>query len=121
MFILSPMVSVEPAATPENIILFKQKAGRSEHDIWQQRCTTVNENGCGITRWSPRAAHGTANYCDFRGAQCGPLSQGEVTEKIKEQGYWSPYMQAVVDEMLNQCEMCGQKHIKTPGGHIPVP
>lgn len=38
----------------------------------------------------------------------GPL---EVKEKIKEQGYWSLYMQAMVDEMLNQCEMCAQNNV----------
>lgn len=46
-------------------------------------------------------------------------------KKIRQQGYWSPYMQAMIDEVLNQCNVCAQnnvrKPIKTPVGHIPVP
>ncbi len=52
-------------------------------------------------------------------------ARGEVLKKIKQQGYWSPYMQAMVDKVLNQCEVCAQNNVRktitTPVGHIPVP
>ena len=52
-------------------------------------------------------------------------ARGEVLKKIGQQGYWSPCMQAMVEEILNQCEICAEnnirKGVKTPGGHIPVP
>ncbi|XP_036066596.1 uncharacterized protein K02A2.6-like [Oryzias melastigma] len=49
----------------------------------------------------------------------------EVIKRIRNQGYWSPYLQAMVDEILSQCEICAvrnvRKGIQTPAGHIPVP
>ncbi len=45
--------------------------------------------------------------------------------KIKQQGFWSPYLHAVVDSFLSTCEVCAKynvrKGIATPIGHIPVP
>ncbi len=52
-------------------------------------------------------------------------ARGEVIRKIKRQGYWSPYLQAMVDEYLSECDVCAQnnvrKGISAPIGHIPVP
>ncbi len=52
-------------------------------------------------------------------------AMGEVIRKIKRQGYWSPYLQAMVDEYLSECDVCAQnnvrKGISAPIGHIPVP
>ncbi len=48
-----------------------------------------------------------------------------MIRKIKQQGYWSPYLHATVDEYLATCEVCPQKNVRkgitTPIGHIPVP
>ena len=42
----------------------------------------------------------------------------EEIRKIKKQGYWSPYLQAMVDDALMRCEVCAQnnaqKGITTP-------
>ena len=55
-------------------------------------------------------------------AHCG---RGEVLKKIGQQDYWFPYMQAMVEEILNQCEICAEnnirKGVKTPVGHAPEP
>ncbi len=57
----------------------------------------------------------------------GPMMQKaeEVIRKIKRQGYWSPYLQAMVDEYLSECDVCAQNNVRkgvsAPIGHIPVP
>jgi len=52
-------------------------------------------------------------------------ARGEVLKKVKPQGYWSPYMHAMVEELLGQCKVCAKnnvrKGVKTSVGHIPVP
>ncbi len=52
-------------------------------------------------------------------------ARGEVIQKIKQQGFWSPYLHAMVDEFLSTCEVCAKYNVKkgiaTPIGHIPVP
>ncbi len=52
-------------------------------------------------------------------------ARGEVIRKIKQQGYWSPYLHATVDEYLATCEVCAKNNVRkgitTPIGHIPVP
>ncbi len=52
-------------------------------------------------------------------------ARGEVIRKIKKQGYWSPYIHAMVDEFLATCEVCAKNNVRkgitTPTGHIPVP
>ncbi len=53
------------------------------------------------------------------------MRKGEVIRKIKQQGFWSPYLHAMVDDFLSTCEVCAKynvrKGIATPIGHIPVP
>ena len=52
-------------------------------------------------------------------------SRGEVMRIINQQGFWSPYLQALVDNQLNDCEVCAKNNIRktiiTPLAHIPVP
>ncbi len=52
-------------------------------------------------------------------------ARGDVIQKIKQQGFWSPYLLPMVDEFLSTCEVCAKhnvrKGIATPIGHIPVP
>lgn len=52
-------------------------------------------------------------------------ARGEVIRTIKTQGYWSPYLQATIDEVLTRCEVCAHNNIRkgitTPIGHILVP
>ncbi len=52
-------------------------------------------------------------------------ARGEVIRKIKQQGYWSPYLHAMVDEFLATCEVCAKNNVRkgimTPIYHIPVP
>jgi len=43
--VLSPMVSLEPAVTPEDIILMQQEAGVREHSVWTRSGATKNEKG----------------------------------------------------------------------------
>ena len=53
------------------------------------------------------------------------FARGEVVRKIRQQGYWSPSLYPMVDEILKQCEICAQNNVKkgetTPVGHIQVP
>ncbi|XP_036001791.1 protein NYNRIN-like [Fundulus heteroclitus] len=126
MAILAPVVTLEPMVTPEDIILMQQEAGESEHSLWAQRGATMSENGL----WRSQSGHLVAPVAlltmlvsEAHGLDhCG---RGKVMEKLKKQGYWSPYMQAMVDEILSQCEICAEnnvrKGIKSPIGHIPVP
>ncbi len=36
----------------------------------------------------------------------------EVIRKIKKQGYWSPYLHAMVDEFLATCEVCAKNNVR---------
>ncbi|XP_036000753.1 uncharacterized protein LOC118565164 [Fundulus heteroclitus] len=126
MAILAPVVTLEPMVTPEDIILMQQEAGATEHALWAQRGATMSESGL----WRSQSGHLVAPVAlltmliseAHRLDHCG---RGKVMEKLKRQGYWSPYMQAMVDEILSQCEICAQnnvrKGIKSPIGHILVP
>ena len=44
---------------------------------------------------------------------------------IRKQDCWSPYLQTMSDNQLNDCEVCAEndirKTITTPVGHIPTP
>ena len=52
-------------------------------------------------------------------------ARGEVTRKIRREGFWSPHLQNSIDYILSQCEVCAQNNIRkgitAPIGHIPIP
>ncbi|XP_059202559.1 uncharacterized protein LOC131982018 [Centropristis striata] len=124
--ILSPVISLEPTTTPDDIVLIQAEASPREQSLWRSRGATVDNKGLWRSHEGLIVAPVTLltilisqahNVC-----HCG---RGEVMKKLRQQGYWSPYLQAMVDEILNQCEICAEnnvrKGVKTPVGHIPVP
>jgi hypothetical protein len=38
-------------------------------------------------------------------------ARGEVIRKVKCQGFWFPYLQAMVDEYLFECDVCAQNNV----------
>ncbi|XP_072904472.1 uncharacterized protein [Hemitrygon akajei] len=123
--VIAPQVSLTPEPDVEDLIEIQGKATLAEQTMWRKRGAKQNPEGL----WSTEdgllvaptplltilisEAHGM-DHC----------ARGEVIRKIKD-GFWSPYLQASVDFVLSQCEVCAQnnvwKGITTPIGHIPVP
>ncbi|XP_054648258.1 uncharacterized protein LOC129190003 isoform X1 [Dunckerocampus dactyliophorus] len=124
--VLAPLVSIEPVATPDDIVLMQQNAGLSEHSLWQQRGASKDEKGLWRSHEGLLVAPVsllTVLISDVHSPD--HCAKGEVVRKIKQQGYWSPYLQSMIDEVLGQCEVCAQNNVRkgitTPIGHIPVP
>ena len=120
------MVLPDVAPTVEDIIRMQERAGLPEHSEWERRGALCTSAGlwrtCDGLIVSPIAlitmlitkAHGFDH-----------TSRGEVMRIINQQGFWSPYLQALVDNQLNDCEVCVKNNIRktiiTPLAHIPVP
>ena len=86
--VLAPMVSLEPAVTPEDIILMQQEAGVREHNVWTRRGATKNEKGL----WRSHdgllvapVALLTMLISDVHSVH--HCARGEVLKKVKQQGY----------------------------------
>ncbi len=108
-----PSVLIQPQPQLVDIERIQQQATPYEISVWQHRGATRDANGL----WRSHEGHMIA--------PTPLLTRGEVIRKIKRQGYWLPYLQAMVDEYLSECEVCAQnnvrKGISAPIGHIPVP
>lgn len=124
--VMAPSVSVEPVAFPEDIVLMQQEAGTSEHTLWQKRGATKDEKGLWRNHEGLLVAPvALLTLLISEVHSVDHCARGEVVKKIKQQGYWSPYMQSMVDELLGLCEICAQnnvrKGIQTGVHHVPVP
>ena len=45
-------------------------------------------------------------------------------KEIRKQDFWSPYLQTMIDNQLNDCEACAEttkEKQSTLAGHIPTP
>ena len=44
---------------------------------------------------------------------------------IRKQDCWSPYLQTMIDNQLNDCEVCAENNVRktitTPVGYVPTP
>ena len=114
------------APNEEDIARMQEKAGVYEQNMWLKRGAVRTPTGLWRSNdgllVAPTAllsllityAHGF-DHC----------ARGEVVRKIKKQGFWSPSMQTMVDNQLNECEVCGKNNVRktitTPLGHIPTP
>lgn len=124
--VLTPVVLIEPQPQLDDIVRIQQQAGPYEQSMWHQRGAKKDSHDIWRTHEgqivAPTAllnilisdAHGF-DHC----------AKGEVIKKIKQQGYWSPYLHAMVGEFLSSCEICAKYNVRkgtaTPIGHIPVP
>ncbi len=124
--IMAPSVLIQPQPQLADVARIQQQATPYEISVWQHRGATRDANGL----WRSHEGHMIAPtplltilISDAHGFD--HCARGEVIRKIKRQGYWSPYLQAMVDEYLSECEVCAQnnvrKGISAPIGHIPVP
>ena len=100
---MTPLVSLEPIVTPEDIILMQQNAGLSEHSVWQQRGATKDERGL----WQSHegllvAPVALLTMLISEAHSVDHCAKGEVIRIIRQQGYWSPYLQSMVDEVLER-------------------
>ncbi len=124
--VLAPVVLKEPQPKLDDIIRIQQQAGPYEQSMWHQRGAIKDSQEI----WRAHEGQIVAPtsllnilIADAHGFD--HCSRGEVVRKIKQQGFWSPYLHAMVDEFLSTCEVCAKynvrKGIATPIGHIPVP
>ncbi len=96
--VLAPVVLIEPQPKLDDIIRIQQQAGLYEQSMWHQRGAKKDSQ---------------ENWCAHEGQIVAPTSllnilfadahgfdhfvRGEVLGKIKQQGFWSPYLHAMVD------------------------
>ncbi len=124
--ILAPIVLIEPQPQLDDIIRIQEQTTSYEQFMWQQRGAIKDTQNV----WRSHEGHIVAPTTllnilipDAHGFD--HCAKGEVIRRIKQQGYWSPYLTSVVDEFLSFCEICTKhnvrKGITTPIGHIPVP
>ncbi|KAK0155330.1 Pol polyprotein [Merluccius polli] len=98
-------------------------------DVTIKLCSTVNP-----AERLPHDFEGTPHDCVAvwvrRGAARSPTgfdhcARGEVIRRIRKQGFWSPYLQTMIGNQLNDCEVCAKNNVRktitTPLGHIPTP
>nr|XP_054587273.1 uncharacterized protein LOC129152946 [Nothobranchius furzeri] len=124
--ILTPVISLEPVITPEDIILIQEKAEKSEQQCWRKRGATMDSSGL----WRSHEGLIVAPVSlltmliseSHAPDHCG---RTEVLKRLNKQGYWSPYLKAMVEEVIDQCDICAENNVKkgitVPAGHIPVP
>lgn len=127
MAIMAPVVTIQPQVTLDNVAAMQERAPPpNEKNLWGE-CGAMTD---AQSLWQSHDgllvipvtlvsvlvtnAHGL-DHC----------VSGEVLEKIKHQGFWSPYLQAHVDCALGECEVCVQynirKEISTLLGQVPLP
>lgn len=120
------MVILGSIPQSDDIIRMQEHAGLYEQSMWHQRWATKEDRGF----WRSHEGDIVAPtillnlpITDVHGLD--HCARGEVIRKIQKQGYWSPYLQAMVDEALVNCEICAQNNVRkgitTPIGHILVP
>ena len=117
-----------PVASPtvEDVVRMQEKAGVYEHNMWLKRGAVRTPTGLWRTHdgllLAPTALLGLLITNAHGFDHC---ARGEVVRKIRKQGYWSPYLQTMVDNQLNECEVCAKNNVRktitTPLGHIPTP
>ncbi|KAK0136998.1 Gag-Pol polyprotein [Merluccius polli] len=117
-----------PVASPteEDVVRMQEKAGVYEHNMWLKRGAVRTPTGLWRTHdgllVAPTALLGLLITNAHGFDHC---ARGEVVRKIRKQGYWSPYLQTMVDNQLNECEVCAKNNVRktiiTPLGHIPTP
>ncbi|XP_056592765.1 uncharacterized protein LOC130411831 [Triplophysa dalaica] len=124
--VMAPMVLIQPEPRITDLARIQEQASAVEQSVWQQRGATRDVNGV----WRSHegliiAPHVllTVLISETHGFDhCG---RNEILRKIKQQGYWSPYLQATVDDFLTGCDICAQNNVRkgtsAPIGHIPVP
>ncbi|KAL0149045.1 hypothetical protein M9458_055660 [Cirrhinus mrigala] len=124
--IMAPEVIIEPHPSLDDIIRIQQQAGPYEQSMWHQRGATKDSQNI----WRSHEGHIVAptsllNILIIDAHGFDHCAKGEVVRKIKQQGYWSPYLYAMVSEFLSSCEICAKynvrKGITAPIGHIPAP
>ncbi|KAK0139730.1 Gag-Pol polyprotein [Merluccius polli] len=117
-----------PVASPteDDVARMQEKAGVYEHNMWLKRGAVRTPTGLWRTHdgmlLAPTALLGLLITNAHGFDHC---ARGEVVRKIRKQGFWSPYLQTMVDSQLNECEVCAKNNVRktitTPLGHIPTP
>lgn len=124
--IMAPSVLIQPKPQIEDIVRMQGQASPYELSTWQHRGATMDTNGLWRSHEGLMLAPTSLLTILISGAHgfdhCG---RGEVLRKIKQQGFWSPYLQATIDNYLAECGICAQNNVRkgtsAPIGHIPVP
>lgn len=108
--VIAPQINLHPEPKMEDIIEIQNKATLAEQTMWGQKGAKRNQEGLWrnedglLVAPTPllttliSEAHGL-DHC----------ARGEVVRKIKKDGFWSPYLQASVDYILSQCEVCTEQ------------
>lgn len=106
------MVILEPIPQPDDIIRMQERARPYEKSMWHQRGATKDDRGCWRSHEGTIVAPTTLLNLVIADAHgLDHSARGEVIRKIKKQGYWSPYLQTMVDEALAKCEICAQNNV----------
>uniref|UniRef100_A0A4W5RRK5 RNase H type-1 domain-containing protein n=1 Tax=Hucho hucho TaxID=62062 RepID=A0A4W5RRK5_9TELE len=120
------IVSFATPPSPAALVQIQSRASIFEQNTWLQRGASVDRHGVWRTHDGAILATTTLLTLLINDAHDPDhCARGEVIRKIKKQGFWSPYLQATVDEILSNCEICAKNNIRkgitSPIGHIPVP
>ncbi|KAK0136987.1 Gag-Pol polyprotein [Merluccius polli] len=110
-----------PVASPteDDVARMQEKAGVYEHNMWLKRGAVCTPTGLWRTHdgmlLAPTALLGLLITNAHGFDHC---ARGEVVRKIRKQGFWSPYLQTMVDNQLNECEVCAKNNEKN---RVPEP
>lgn len=110
--VMAPMILIQPEPHPEDLARIQERASVTEQATWLQRGATKYKNGIWRTHEGLKVAPCgllTVLISDLHGFD--HCSRGEILRKIREQGYWSPYMKATVDDYLTGCDICAQNNV----------
>ena len=120
----------EPLTNLASLIAAQQQSGPYAHSAWLQRgAVKITEEGPSQGLWRSAQGHFVLPTSLIQIAICDAHGQDhcareEVLRRLQKV-WWSPYLAAMVDRTLHECEVCAQhivrKAFSTPIAHIPPP
>ena len=122
-----PVINIQPHLGLADIINMQEEATPWEKDKWVARGAhrgrdKVWRSHCGRMI----APHVLLALLITDAHDLDHCARGEVRRKILDEGFWSPYMQEIIDNKLAQCYVCNTYNVRQgiatkPLGHFPMP
>ncbi len=96
--VLAPAVLIEPQPQLDDIIQIQQQAGLYENSMWHQREAKKDTQDIWHTHERQIVTPTSLlNSLTSHAPGFDHCARGDVRRNIKKQGYWSPYLHAMVD------------------------